>query len=69
LLTARKVINKIILPTTVEEVTIALRIVQKNCRTLIKERSTKKTAIDEEQEAAFVAMNPEMGTKRAAQIF
>jgi hypothetical protein len=61
--------NKIILPTTVRTVTIALRIAQKNCRTLIKERSTKKTTIDEEQEAAFVAMNPEMGTKRAAQIF
>jgi hypothetical protein len=62
-------INKIILPITVETATIAPRKAQKNCRTLIKERSTKKTMIDEEQEAAFVAMNPEMGTKRAAQIF
>jgi hypothetical protein len=62
-------INKIKLPQTVEEASIALRTAQKNCRTLIKERSTKKTTIDEEQEAAFVAMNPEMGTKRAAQIF
>jgi hypothetical protein len=62
-------INKIALPITIDETTIALRIAQKNCRKLIKERRTKKTSIDEGQEAAFVAMNPEMGTKRAAQIF
>jgi hypothetical protein len=36
---------------------------------LIKEQRTKKTSIDEEQEAAFVALNPEMNAKRAAQIF
>jgi hypothetical protein len=47
----------------------ALRIAQKNCRTLINEQRSKKTTIDEDQEAAFVAMNPEMDTKRAAQIF
>jgi hypothetical protein len=48
---------------------MALRTAQKNCRTLIKEQRTKKTLIDEEQEAAFVAMNPEMDAKRAAQIY
>jgi hypothetical protein len=36
---------------------------------LIKEQRTKKTAINEEQEAAFVAMNPEIDAKRVAQIF
>jgi uncharacterized membrane protein len=57
------------LPTDIKEATIALKIAQKNCRKLIKEQRTKKTSIDEEQEAAFVAMNPGMDTKRAAQIF
>jgi hypothetical protein len=57
------------LPTEINEATIALKIAQKNCRQLNKEQRTKKTSIDEEQEAAFVAMNPDMDTKRAAQIF
>jgi hypothetical protein len=59
----------IVLTEDIKETTTALRIAQKNCRTLIKEQRTQKTSIDEEQEAAFVAMNPEMGAKRAAQIF
>ena len=42
---------------------------QKKCRTLIKEQRTKKTSIEEEQELAYVAMNPEMNATRAAQIF
>jgi hypothetical protein len=37
---------------------MALRTAQKNCRTLKKGQRTKKNLIDEEQEAAFVAMNP-----------
>jgi hypothetical protein len=53
----------------IQETTTALRIAQKNCRTLIQEQRTQKTSIDEEQEVAFVAMNPEMDAKRAAQIF
>jgi hypothetical protein len=57
------------LPTEINEATIALTIAQRICRQLIKEQRTKKTSIDKEQEAAFVAMNPEMDTKRAAQIF
>jgi hypothetical protein len=61
--------NTIQIPTDLKEATIALRKAQKACRTLIKEQRTKKTSIDEEQEAAFVAMNPEMDAKRAAQIF
>jgi hypothetical protein len=61
--------NKIKIPTDIHEATIALRLAQKNCRKLIKEQRTKKTSIDQEQEAAFVAMNPEMDAKRAAQIF
>jgi hypothetical protein len=32
-------------------------------------RRTKKTSIDAEQEAAYVAMNPEIDAKRAAEIF
>jgi hypothetical protein len=36
---------------------------------LIKEQRTKKTTINDEQEAAFVSMNPEIDEKRAAQIF
>jgi hypothetical protein len=57
------------LPTTIKEATIALRTAQKNCRTLINEGRTKQTAMEKEQETAYVAMNPEMGAKRAAQIF
>jgi hypothetical protein len=61
--------KEIRLPTDINEAAITLKIAQKNCRQLIKEQRTKKASIDEEQEAAFVAMNPEMDTKRAAQIF
>ena len=61
--------QEIVLPEDIKEATIALRIAQKNCRILINEQRTQKTTIDEEQEAAFVAMNPEMDAKRAAQIF
>jgi hypothetical protein len=61
--------NEIKVPKDLEQATIALRKAQKECRKLIKEQRTKKTSIDEEQEAAFVAMNPEMDAKRAAQIF
>jgi hypothetical protein len=61
--------KEIEVPEDLKEATIALSIAQKNCRKLIEEQRTKKTAIDEEQEAAFVAMNPEMDAKRAAQIF
>jgi hypothetical protein len=59
----------IVLTDDIKETTTALRISQKNCRTLIKEQRTQKTSINEEQEAAFVAMNPEMDAKGAAQIF
>jgi hypothetical protein len=61
--------NEIKIPEDIKEATTALRLAQTNCRKLIKEQRTKKTSIDEEQEAAFVAMNPEMDAKRAAQIF
>jgi hypothetical protein len=61
--------QEIELPEDIKEATLALRIAQKNCRKLIKEQRTQKTTIDEEQEAAFVAMNPEMNANRAAQIF
>jgi hypothetical protein len=61
--------KEIELPSEIKEATIALRRAQKNCRRLIQEQRTKKTTIDEEQEAAFVAMNPEIDAKRAAQIF
>jgi hypothetical protein len=57
------------LPEDIKAATLALRIAQKNCRKLIKEQRTQKTTIGEEQEAAFVAMNPEMNASRAAQIF
>jgi hypothetical protein len=50
--------NELELPPEIKEATIALRIAQKNCRRLIQEQRTKKTVIDDEQEAAFVAMNP-----------
>ncbi|OEU17034.1 hypothetical protein FRACYDRAFT_239635 [Fragilariopsis cylindrus CCMP1102] len=61
--------KKIKVPEELREATIALRVAQKNCRKLIHDRRVKTTSIEEEQEAAFVAMNPEMDTKRAAQIF
>jgi hypothetical protein len=61
--------NKIRLPSDIKEASIALSLAQKNCRLLMNEQRTKKTYIDDEQEAAFVAMNPEMDAKRAAQIF
>jgi 1,2-phenylacetyl-CoA epoxidase PaaB subunit len=61
--------NEIELPPDIKEAAIALKLAQKNCRKLIKEQRTNKTSIEEEQEAAFVAMNPEMDVKRAAQIF
>jgi hypothetical protein len=61
--------NKIGLPLEIKEASMALSLAQMNCRILIKEQRTKKTYIDEEREAAFVAMNPEMDAKRAAQIF
>jgi hypothetical protein len=61
--------NEIEVPEDLKKASLALSIAQKNCRKLIKEQRTKKTTIDEEQEAAFVAMNPEMDAKRAAQIF
>jgi hypothetical protein len=56
-------------PESIEEAKKALGVAQKNCRTLINERRTKKTTIGAEQEAAYVAMNPEIDAKRAAQIF
>jgi hypothetical protein len=55
----------IVLTEDIKETTTALRVAQKNCRTLIKEQRTQKTSIDEEQEAAFVAMNPEIDAIRA----
>jgi len=62
-------VNKIILPPDIETASTALRTAQTNCRKLIKEQRTQQTSVDVEQESAFVAMNPEMGAKRAAQIF
>jgi hypothetical protein len=35
----------------------------------MNERRTMKASIDEEHEAAYVTMNPEIDAKRAAQIF
>ena len=61
--------NKIVIPDDIKETTIALRLAQKNCRKIINERRIMKTSIDKEQEAAYVAMNPEIDAKRAAQIF
>jgi hypothetical protein len=61
--------QEIKLPEDIQKATIALTKAQKKCRILIKEQRTKKTNINEEQEAAFVAMNPEMNAKGAAQIF
>jgi hypothetical protein len=59
----------IVLTDDTKETTTALRITQKNCRTLTKEQRTQKTSVNEKQEAEFVAMSPEMDAKRAAQIF
>jgi len=56
-------------PDDIKEVSKALTIAQKNCRKLINEKRLMKTSIDEEQEAAYIAMNPEITAKRAAQIF
>ncbi|OEU11118.1 hypothetical protein FRACYDRAFT_246229 [Fragilariopsis cylindrus CCMP1102] len=61
--------KQIELPPEIKESALALSLAQKNCRKLIKQKRTDKTIIDDEQEAAFVAMNPEMDAKRAAQIF
>ena len=61
--------NQIQLPEDIEEASKALSIAQKKRRQLIKDNRTKTTTIGAEQEAAFVAMNPEMDAKRAAQIF
>jgi hypothetical protein len=61
--------KQIELPQDTKEATIALTTAHKNCRRLIKEQRNKETSIDKEQEVAFVAMNPEMDAKRAAQIF
>ena len=65
----RLLLKRIILSMETEVVSKALRTAQLKCRKLIKEQRTQQTTVDEEQVAAFVAMNPEMGAKRAAQIF
>jgi hypothetical protein len=65
----RLLLSRIVLSTEIDAVSIALRDAQANCRKLIKEQRTQQTSIDAEQESAFVAMNPDMGAKRAAQIF
>ncbi|OEU18182.1 hypothetical protein FRACYDRAFT_236453 [Fragilariopsis cylindrus CCMP1102] len=61
--------KEIELPPEIKDAMIALRQAQKKCRQLIEQRRKDTTAIEDEQEAAFVAMNPEMDAKRAAQIF
>ncbi|OEU19894.1 hypothetical protein FRACYDRAFT_235957 [Fragilariopsis cylindrus CCMP1102] len=61
--------NQIQLPDAIAEASKALSIAQKKRRKLIRDNRTKTTSIGEEQEAAYVAMNPEMDAKRAAQIF
>ncbi|OEU23095.1 hypothetical protein FRACYDRAFT_233261 [Fragilariopsis cylindrus CCMP1102] len=61
--------NQIHLPEDIAKASKALSIAQKNRRKLIRDNRTKTTNIGEEQEAAYVAMNPEMDAKRAAQIF
>ena len=61
--------SQIEVPESIEQAKKALRVAQTNCRKLINERRTKKTSIGAEQEAAYVAMNPEIDAKRAAQIF
>ena len=61
--------KRILLSMEIDAVSAALHAAQTKCRKLIKEQRTKQTPADAEQEEAFVAMNPEMGPKRAAQIF
>ena len=61
--------KEIELSNDIKETTIALRIAQKNRRQLINKQRTEATSMDNEQEAAYVAMNPEIDAKRAAQIF
>jgi hypothetical protein len=61
--------NQIQLPEDIAEASKALSLAQKKRRKLIRDNRTKTTSIGEEQEAAYVAMNPEMDAKRAAQIF
>ena len=61
--------TKIAIPNEIKEAATALRIAQQRCRKLIKDGRTKTTSIEEEQQAAYVAMNPEIDAKRAAQIF
>ena len=65
----RLLMRRIELPDGILLASDALRLAQKNCRKLIQEQRTQTTSIAKEQEAAYVAMNPEMGAKRAAQIF
>ncbi|OEU09351.1 hypothetical protein FRACYDRAFT_248200 [Fragilariopsis cylindrus CCMP1102] len=57
------------IPETLVEASKALGVAQKKCRKLINDNRNKTTSIGEEQEAAYVAMNPEIDAKRAAQIF
>ncbi|OEU13908.1 hypothetical protein FRACYDRAFT_242262 [Fragilariopsis cylindrus CCMP1102] len=61
--------HQIQLPEDIAEASKALSLAQKKRRKLIRDNRTKTTSIGEEQEAAYVAMNPEMDAKRAAQIF
>jgi hypothetical protein len=61
--------NQIQLPEDIAAASKALSLAQKKRRKLIRDNRTKTTSIGEEQEAAYVAMNPEMDAKRAAQIF
>jgi hypothetical protein len=53
------------LPEGIEEATKALRLAQKNCRNLKKERRTKKTLIDAEQEATFVEIESRNRCKKS----
>jgi hypothetical protein len=61
--------RRIALPLDVDDTSTALRLAQKKCRALIKDQRSKQTSMEAEQESAFVAMNPEMDAKRAAQLF
>jgi hypothetical protein len=62
-------ITRIVLAMEIAAVSIALRDAQANCRKLTKEQQTQRTSIDTEQESTFVSMSPDMGAKRAGQIF
>ena len=62
-------LNRISLPECIELTSMALRLAQQKCRKFIQDKRTKTTSMEDEQESAFAAMNPEMGAKRAAQIF